>query len=228
MHNKDVVGPWYIAGHVATVNFISKFTKLELKGKDVTMATGETRWSSEGQNVKRVSFEPIPTGVYTLELKDGPRIGKANRDDAFPYVKCAFIAHGTGKDGGNDRWVFHSIFLSLTPGKDGELMMNRGGQLTELSQALGDMCEAGVLTLKDKTGKVVGKYLDPKDVQAWLEGHAGNVINGKVYVEKQKGYDDQNKIEFFEPANNDDTSDEEADEEPAPVKNGKKPLPKKK
>lgn len=209
------------------------------------MATGESRWSSEGREVKRLNKELIPNGLYPLELKDGPRIGKAEGEGKTPYVKCAFVAQGTGKDGGKDRWVFHMLNLGLTPGKDGTAMPERGGQLLELAAAFGEAIDVNVLSLKDANGKEVAKYLDPKGVVEYLEEHAGQIVTGKVYIEKAKKnskFDDQNKIEFFEPSNGGNDADEdagdsepdehegedEAEEAPAKKPNGvKKALPNK-
>lgn len=216
------------------------------------MAVGETKFSSRGQAVKRFTNNPIPRGVYPLELLgDGMevKVSKDNPENSIPRVGVRFAAQGTGKDGGKDRLMFHDFFLSLKPGKDGVAMPFRGGGLVEFARAQGDELEN--IDLLEKTIEVDGaplkvKYLDPAQVMEYLESKVGVVTEGKVTIEadrdESKGPNGKFPINEDHPGRNkldnwklDEAllqgDGEEEPEEEAPRKpvasTAKKPLPKK-
>lgn len=162
------------------------------------MATGEQKWSSRGEKVKRFSSNPIPKGTYPLELLgEGIEVkkSKSDPDNSVPRIGVRFAAHGTAKEGQKDQLYFHDFYLSLKPGKDGVAMPNRGGQLIEYARANGDELDdidLEEMDVTDSNGDVqTVRYLSPTQVMEYLESKVGQVHDGKLTIEADTAQADE-------------------------------------
>lgn len=167
-------------------------------------ATGERTFSTAGRSVKAKVFPVLPAGNYTGPLGADSEIGKAEKWDGVPYVKMSIGANGTAaSEGGKDQRVFHMLFLSLVPGKDGEINTDRPDGITALAQALGTQVEGVEILEREVTDPETGatkklEYLNPKQVQEWLKSFAGVEVNYRTKIEKGTGgYSDKSKISKF-------------------------------
>lgn len=165
--------------------------------------TGERTFSTVGRTVKAKAFPLIPPGNHTGSMGADATIGKADKPDAVPYVNVSFEVNGTAaSDGGKNQRVFHMLFLSMLPGKDGEANTDRNGGIVELAQALGTELEGISIvekTVQDAEGNDVKlEYLDPKEVAEWVKGFAGTELGFRIKTEKGTGgYSDKSKIQKF-------------------------------
>jgi hypothetical protein len=167
-------------------------------------ATGERTFSTAGRTVKAKVFPTLPAGNYKGPLGSDSEIGNADKYDAVPYVKISFGANGTAmKEGGKDQRVFHMLFLSLVPGKDGEINTDRPDGITALAQAMGTEVEGVEIVEREVTNPETGEtkkleYLNPKQVQEWLKSFAGVEVSYRTKIEKGTGdYGDKSKIAKF-------------------------------
>lgn len=186
------------------------------------MATGEKKWSSSEQQTKRTSYEPLPAGVYTLKMKRSweVRQSESEKSSQLRHVNGYFVVVVPGKEDSKKR-QYHSFHLDLTPsGSDGVVMPNRGGQLTELSKAVGESVNCGIIQQKKrlKDGSYVTvDTLNPKQVCDYLNNLDGSEVKAKLKVEKDYKGEMQNVIEWFEEGEpseaDEDDNEEELDED---------------
>ncbi len=153
-------------------------------------ATGTKTFSTAGRTVAKNTIQPIPPGEYTLSIRaDDISVEQSDKKpDAVPYVKYSLEAHGTATtEGGKNRRVFASLFLSLTPGKDGVVNIDRPSGLVALCKALGTELEGveeaeRTVQMPDGSEKVL-KFLNPQQVAEFLRNSAGIELKGYVKVE---------------------------------------------
>lgn len=170
-----------------------------------TNTTGERTFSTAGRKVTDSKPTLIPAGTYTLAVDaSAADVGKADRPDAIPYVNVRFTALGTAtKEGGKDRKLFHRLLLSLKPGKDGIMNMDRASGLTALAKALNTEVEGVEIVSQQVTNaegnEVTIEYLNPRQVVEWVKSFDGTQVKGRVKVQKgTKEYpDDKNEIAAF-------------------------------
>lgn len=176
------------------------------------MAKGEMFLSGKVQK-KKFSNEPIPAADYDLKiLGDTAEIRTAEvtkeRPNPVPYVSFALEAMGSAKEEGQrNRRVYHSLFLNMTPRKDGSLSPQMADQVKGLADALGDQLKASIITVNGV------KCISAKEVKQWIENHTGEVVRGHVKIQRGTSeYPDPKNViaEFFE---KDDASEESEEEE---------------
>lgn len=162
---------------------------------------GERTWSTKGKQVQKFEFKPFPVGEYPLVLDCSKiEIKKKQEPGKFPYINIAFTAQGTAlTEGGKDRKVFHRFFVSLKPGKDGNVMPERGNQIMGLAKGFGEELEGvRILRMKDENGNDVD-VLDPKGIVAWLKARDGQTVMGRVKIQKGNTEypNDKNEVDYF-------------------------------
>lgn len=202
------------------------------------MAKGEgSTYSSAGKKVVAFDFKPLPAGDYDLLLQSNGlevRRSQEKGPDAIPYISCRFEAQGTAqKEGGKNRLVFHSFFLSLKPGSDGVIMPERGGGIVQFLRANGQELEGIDVKTVEKEDGTSEDYLDAEAVLELLQDMTDSVTKGHVAVEA--GRDRQGNVDPKAPGRNKvsnwlgaEEAEEEEGEEEKPKASNKKPLPKKK
>jgi hypothetical protein len=149
---------------------------------------GVKTFSTAGRSVaKNAKPSPIPPGEYTGKLR-AEHIAKKQKDgvpDAVPYIAYSIEVLGTElKEGGKNRLLFANIFPSLTPGKDGVLMIDRSNGLTALTKALGTELEGvevveRTVELGDGSQKTI-QYLNPEQIKEFLVNNVG--VEFKLFV----------------------------------------------
>jgi hypothetical protein len=168
------------------------------------MATGEKTFSTGGRAVQS-GLEPFPAGTYPLHLIS-VEVRQATGAGKVPYVAARFAAEGTAKvEGGKDRLLFHNFLLSLKPGKDGIINLDRGGGLTAFAAAIEtELANVSVLertvVIDDK--EELQEYLNPQEVKAWLTELVGVVVTAKVKIRKDPEYGDKNEVDRWNPKSN--------------------------
>jgi hypothetical protein len=192
------------------------------------MAVGQRTFESRDVVVKKFSSEPFPAGEYDLKLEtEAASVGKKDEPGKFPYVNIRWRALGTAsQEGGKDRLLFHMLFTSLKPMKNGGLMVENANQIVAMARAMGqEIGDAGIglKSQKDENGQMQD-YLDPQAVLQWVKNNDGVVVKAKVKVTKSKEYGDKNEIDFFEPAEA-AASEEESYEEPEQEEEEHDPIP---
>lgn len=178
------------------------------------MATGETTFTTEGRKViGGFSTEPFAQGDYPLKLMGNKaEIRCRTEPGSIPYVNVPFAAIGTGGDSGRDRWVYHTLWLNLSIGKNGQVQVDRVDQLTGLATAMGTTAKIPTKTAmaKDKaTGELREiQILDGNALVKWLRDNDGVVVQAHIKIEKgTAGYSDKNKIARFIITDNTDAAD---------------------
>lgn len=190
------------------------------------MAKGEKQFSTQGREARRFESKPFPEGDYQLKVlgetfeirKPEPKTDKktGKLKPSLPYINGAYEVLGTGQEGGKNRRVYGTLFLSQKPSdKDGSVMSDRADQLVGLARALGEELE-GIIIIEVQGIDVIG----PKGVLAWIKAHDGAVINAHVKISKErtdpdsgKTYSARNEIEFFIPSEEGGLESEEEDED---------------
>lgn len=182
------------------------------------MATGEKKWSTEGKSVKRISFEPIPPGEYRIKVKRSWEVRKSESEKSsqLRYASGYFEVLGTAKEGGKNRRQYHSFYVDLSPGTDGEVMPNRNAQLTEFGKAVDEKFVLDIIQqqkrLKDGTYKKVDT-LNPKQLVEQLNNLDGTELSARLKVEKNLKGELDNVIDFFVEAEPSESEDEEESDE---------------
>lgn len=172
------------------------------------MAKGEKKFSTQGREARKFSSKPFKAGDYDLKLLGDTaetRTSQSNPKNP-PYVNVAFQALGTAEDGGRDRRVYHNFFVSLKPGKDGSIMVDRADQIVGLSKATGQELDFDTQTIKEV------ECVNPTQLVKWLKANDGLVVKGHVKIQKgdeDKGFGPKNVIDSFEEGE----ATEEADED---------------
>lgn len=168
-------------------------------------ATGERTFSTKDRKpAEQKKFPLVPPGNHMGPLGSDPTVAKADRWDAVPYVNASFGVNGTAQaEGGKDQRVFHMLFLSVTPNKDGEANVDRPDGITALAKAMGTELEGVEIITREATNPETGEtkkleYLNPKQVQEFLKNFAGTEVPFRVKTEKgTNGYSDKSKISKF-------------------------------
>lgn len=185
------------------------------------MATGEKKWNSGDQQVKRTSFSPIPTGDYTLKVKRSweTRKSESEKSSQLRYANGYFEVIIPGKD--KPRRQYHSFHCDLTPSEsDGVAMPNRGGQIAEFCKATGENLSSGIIQQKKRLKN--GEYktvdtLSPKAIAEFMNNLDGTTLKAHIKVEKNWKNEDDNVIEYFiesdDESGNDDDGDSDESEE---------------
>lgn len=163
------------------------------------MATGERTWSSAGKETKKQVIALIPKGDYELKLTTSDsRVNKKEEPGKMPYVTTMCQVLGTENAQGLPKKLLIMLLVSLKPGKDGVVNVERGNGLVALAKSLGvDTPEFNLVQVPDAEGEPID-CIDPKEVTKWLAEHDGKVIKAHIKVEKGSGgYSDSNKVDYF-------------------------------
>jgi hypothetical protein len=188
------------------------------------MATGEKSWSSKGKQAKRMSFEPIPAGEYDLKFRGGTAAIKKGKDPkSMPRVSLQAEALNTASsEGGKNRIIFLDLYTSLKPGRDGEVMPERSGQVLDLAKALNEEVNFRTVSISDGDGGTI-RCLDARQLKEWVTAHDGVVVKAKVKVKAgTKEYPNPtNQVDYFiaseeapaEDEDEDETDDEEVEDD---------------
>lgn len=153
---------------------------------------GETSWNPQGKAVKKFSFEALPAGDYELALDTSKaEVRKSQNPGSFPRVAVCFRALGTGQDGKKDRLVFHDFYIRTEPNDKGTVLVEMSGQILQFMQALGTLSNMPVTNV---SGEAV---LDPIQLLKWLKNRDGEVVKGRLKVEKDQNGENRNRIQFF-------------------------------
>ncbi len=168
--------------------------------------TGERTFSTSGRTVVSKDFPLLPNGLYGgAILGSDITIGRSDKPGSVPYINFSVEAKDTAAtEGGKNQRVFHRLFLSVLPGRDGTLNTDRDGGITDLAKGLGtDLDDVKII---DEQVTVDGEektlsYLNPKEVVEWLKAQVGIPLTMRVKTEKgTNGYKDKNVIAKFSPA----------------------------
>lgn len=167
-------------------------------------ATGERTFSTTGRTVKEKTFPLIPPGNHVGTLGSDFEIAKKDAWDGVPYVKFSFAVAGTAQtDGGKDQRLYHQLYLSITPGKDGEINTERPDGVVAMAQAMKTEMEGVEIIEREVSNPENGEtkkleYLNPKQVVEWLKSFSGTEVSFRVKTEKgTNGYKDKNKLQKF-------------------------------
>jgi hypothetical protein len=164
------------------------------------MATGERKFSTAGREVKKYNFKPLTPGDWDLKVDASQAaIGKKNEPGKFPYINgIRFEALDSADEGGKNKLVFHMLFTSLKPGKDGSAMVDRQDQVVALAKALGeDSPDLPIITMPDENG-VKQDVIEPKALLAWLKSHNGKIIKAHTKIQKGDGtYEPRSVVAYF-------------------------------
>jgi hypothetical protein len=176
------------------------------------MAKGETTWSSKNATVKKSNFEPVPPGDYELKLDASKAdVRKAQGEGKFPRVAVAFTVVGSAKGGGRDRLVFHDFYVRIQPNEKGNVLVEMSGQIVAFAKAL--PAEVNVKTTMFNGERI----LDPIALKKWLQNRDGEIVKGRVRIEKDLNNEPRNRIASFEEADEaaeeEEVDDEETDED---------------
>lgn len=181
--------------------------------------SGEKRWNAKDEAVKR-TFEPVPPQDWETKLiTDWAEIAAGNKEKGgIPFIKgVRFTCYGSAMvEGGKDRAIFQNFFLSLKPGKDGNVMPDYANQLNGLMKGLGDIRDfaAASKVVSDDGDEV--EYLNPKEVLAYLKSHNGDVIKLHSKIENDALYGKKGVVDYFIEADSafeNPAEEEEASEE---------------
>ena len=181
------------------------------------MVTGNKKFSTAGQEVKRLTREPFPAGEYELKVKAGWEVRKSDSEKSsqLAYANGYFEVIGTGGESGKNRRLYVSFFTDLTPGSDGVAMPLRGGGIVEFCKAVGQDCEFDIIQQKKhivatREFKTVDT-LSPKGIVRFLNDLDGTILKARIKVEKGLNGEMENKVDYFIEAEN--TGSDEADDE---------------
>lgn len=200
------------------------------------MAAGQYSFAGKKPQAP-VKFELVPNGIYNSVLKTGgaeikppSEPGKAPRVGGIRFELPELLTPS-----GKPRMVFHDIYVSLKPGKDGVIMPQRPAGLLALAQSINvELSDFDTVEVAGPDGEDSFQVLNPQQVMEWLKENDG--AECRIDVRKKKGgggYDDRNEVTAILPADGDleYESGEEAEEEevkpakkasPATKTNGKK------
>lgn len=151
-------------------------------------ATGERTWSSSGKQPVKFEFEPIPSKDWTGKIVGSKvEVQKGTEPGSLPYVKFSLeVLESAMKEGGKNRFIFPMLWLSLKPGKDGNVSPERANNIVGMARAFGeDTPEFPVITMTNKEG-VEEELLDPRAVAEWLKNHDGMTLRFHSKVETYK------------------------------------------
>ena len=155
------------------------------------MATGEKRVNFGERKVTKFQFKPVDPGEWDLKLNAGKaeiRKSKEKGPNAVPYINVSFSALGSGGEEGKDRLVFHSFFLKVTPGDNGQAMIDAengiGGYIAALG--LADDFQPRTMEVEDPDGNTI-EILNPNDVLRFLQEHDGVVVRGRTRLKEKYG-----------------------------------------
>ncbi len=167
------------------------------------MTTGQRKWTPSVNAPVSNQVSLIPKGDYELVVDTSKAAIKKseNNPEAIPRVSFAFKVPEIQTATGGSRLVFHDLYLSLKPGKNGQVMPERIDGLYGLARAFGEeVPEFDIIDVQTVSGSTV-ESLNSKQVLSWLKEHDGASVRGHVRIEKGTGgYNDKNKISAFEEA----------------------------
>lgn len=151
---------------------------------------GETTYSTQGRTAQKFAFEPVPSKDWEAKINgDKFEIRAKQEPGSIPYINGAFeILDSAAVDGGKNRVIFKMFFLSLKPGKDGNVSPDRADGILGMARSLGIDAEFDILSKNDKDGVPVF-YLNPKTVLQWIKDNSGAVVRLHSKVVSQKGAD---------------------------------------
>lgn len=169
------------------------------------MATGERTFGTSSRTVED-NFKPLPAGDYTLKLgATEVRCAEANGPTAkIPYVNVTFDVLGTAKtEGGKNRKHFHRFLVSLAPGSDGIVSLDRTSGLTAFAKCIGSEMEGITIVERESVdaqgAAITQAYLNPAQVCEWLNSLAGAEVKCKLKIKKDEQRGDQNEVARFLP-----------------------------
>ena len=139
--------------------------------------SGETTYSTQGRTPQKFVFEPVPSKDWEARIVASKFEVRAKQEPgSIPYINGAFEILGSAMtEGGKNRYIFKMFFLSLKPGKDGNVSPDRADGVLGLARALGVDGNFEVLEKADKDGMTV-KYLDPRSVLEWIKSQDGAIV----------------------------------------------------
>lgn len=173
-------------------------------------SAGEMTFDLGAQQTYRFTSEPLdPRPEYQFKLLSSKaEIGKKDEPGKMPYVTVPLEVLNTAKkEGEKNRVLFHRLFTSLKPDKNGKILPTRQDQATGLAQGVG-LTSVPVPVVNLPTGETTEsgesinqRCLNAQALKAWLEGLDGKVVKGKVKTAPaQNGYPAKSEIDFFIPA----------------------------
>lgn len=174
-------------------------------------STGEMTFDLGAQQTYRFTSEPLdPKPEYQFKLLgEKSAVKKKEEPGKFPYVEIPIEVLGTAKkEGDRNRVLFHRLFCSLKPDRNGKIMVARQDQAAGLAQAAGQtsvpvpMVNLPTGEVNETTGEAVTqRCLNPQALQQWVKGMDGKIVKGKVKTKPAKdGYPASSEIDFFIPA----------------------------
>lgn len=167
----------------------------------MSAAAGEKTWSSSGKNPVKFEFEPLPSKDWEGVIRTAKAEIQAGQEPgSLPYVKFGIEAEGSAmKEGGKNRYIFPMLWLSLKPGKDGNVSPERANNIVGLARALGEETpEFPVITKTNKTGETE-ELLDPRAVLEWIKSKDGMTVKFHSKIETYK--DKRNAVvDYFIPS----------------------------
>jgi len=140
-------------------------------------AVGEKQWSSNGKTPTRFQFSLLPAKDWeAIILGNNFEIAVANKPGAIPYIKGRMeILNSSETEGGKNKLLFPTYFLSLKPGKDGVTSPDRASGVLGVARALGEQVDFPIVERQDENGATI-EMLDPMAVLQWFKDHAGMTI----------------------------------------------------
>lgn len=170
---------------------------------------GEKRFSTQGREARKFTSKPFEEGDYTLKIlgetfevrKPEQKVDKDGKKlPTLPYINGAFEVLGTNEEGGRNRRVYHSFFLSQKPSdKDGSVMSDRADQIVGFARGLGEEIE-GVSVIRVDGVDCIG----PQALLKWIKAHDGATLDAHIKVSRErtdkttgKTYAARNEVEFF-------------------------------
>lgn len=152
--------------------------------------TGEKSWSTNGKQATKFTFEPAPSKDWeAYVLGSTAEVKKKQEPGSIPYVNVAFELEGSAMtEGGKNRRIYKMFFLSLKPGKDGNISPARQDGILGLARAYGEEADFPIIEMNDKDGNMV-ELLDPRAVVQWLKDHDMQALKLHSKVVSVKGQD---------------------------------------
>ena len=156
----------------------------------MSAATGEKQWTSAGKTPQKFQFTPAPPKDWeAVILGANFEIAVANKPGAIPYIKGRLeLLNSSETEGGKNKLLFPTFFLSLKPGKDGITSPDRASGVLGVARALGEQVDFPISERQDEDGQTI-EMLDPRSVLQWFKDHTGMTIKLHSRVSPVKGAD---------------------------------------
>ncbi len=169
------------------------------------MASGVTKFSTEGRTVVKVEFSPPPQKDWEARLQtEHIKVAVANGAGKLPYVQTRIeLLDSATREGGKNFLLFHNFFLDLTPSpKDGVVMVDRQNGIVAFSKAIATALSDVEVITKPKmldTGETIqAEMLNPNQVMTWLKQFDGMVFKLHSKIDPANGnYAAKGVVDYF-------------------------------